>query len=207
MASETDICNLACSNIGEEANVQSISPPDSTVAAEKCAQFYPMARDELLETHAWTFNTAYANLTQAGTNPLVGTWSYAYALPTACIRALAVYLPGAVDGADSEDFMVAVQDNGDPVLYTNAAQAVLKYSIRVLATGRFSPTFNIALARRLSIFLAGALIKGKASAAVIASQTQLFLMEFTTAKATNAAQQQSVKAAERRRPPHMTARF
>jgi hypothetical protein len=74
VASEVDICNLALAHIGDGANVRSITPPDETVQAEKCAIFYPIARDIALESHGWSFAVQRAELNQLVTNP-VDSWS------------------------------------------------------------------------------------------------------------------------------------
>lgn len=199
MATEVDICNLSLSNISEEANVQSISPPDASVAAEKCAQFYPIARDFLLEAHTWSFNTKRKLLALLSTNPTV-TWSYGYSLPSDCIRPVAVYPYGVADDTESEDFVVETQENGDAVLYTNVEQAELKYQIRVTATIRFTPMFVTTLSWLLSSYLAGAVIKGRAGAAVAKQAFERFVGEFGMASASNAGASQLRNAMKDRRP-------
>lgn len=199
MASEVDISNLALSNIAEEANVQSISPPDASVAAEKCAQFYPIARDALLEMHAWSFNTVRAVLATLGTNPST-VWQYAYSLPTGCIKPLAVYAYGASDDTASEDFVVEAQANGEAVLYTNIEQAELKYQIRVTNTSRFTPLFIVALTWLLASYLAGAIIKGKTGAAVVRNAFEQFGIQFNLASNSNANTAQLANAMKDRKP-------
>src|SRR5687767_8634483 len=93
MSSEVDIANLALSHLGDEANVVAIDPPDGTVQASHCGRFYPIARDLLLEMHPWTFATRRATLAEV-TNPVEDDWTYAYTLPTGCIRPLSALLPG-----------------------------------------------------------------------------------------------------------------
>jgi hypothetical protein len=106
--SDVTICNLALSHLGDTAQVMSIAPPDSSVQAQLCARFYPIARNALLEMAAWGFATLRVALAQV-TNPTLaiaqaadpsatcGTWKYAYALPAAMINALAVIPADAVD--------------------------------------------------------------------------------------------------------------
>lgn len=55
MASEVEISNLALSRIGDSATVSSINPPEGSAQAEHCQRFYPIARNSLLEMHAWSF--------------------------------------------------------------------------------------------------------------------------------------------------------
>jgi hypothetical protein len=99
--SEVTICNLALSHLGDTAAVQSIRPPDSSVQAQLCAQFYWVARNALLEMAAWGFATRRTLLAalQPQTSDgfaldangcLVGPWRYMYALPSGVINALAV---------------------------------------------------------------------------------------------------------------------
>ena len=60
--SEVTICNLALSHLGDTAQVTSIKPPDGSVQAQLCANFYYQARNALLEMHAWGFATRRAVL-------------------------------------------------------------------------------------------------------------------------------------------------
>lgn len=101
--SEVTICNLALSHLGDTAAVASISPPDSSVQAQLCARFYPMALNALLEMASWGFATRRVALAEV-TNPTVntitlpdgsaltscGTWRFAYALPNAVVNVLGV---------------------------------------------------------------------------------------------------------------------
>ena len=60
MSSEVAICNLALAHLGDSATVASIDPPEGSAQSEHCARFYPIARDALLEMHAWKFATRRA---------------------------------------------------------------------------------------------------------------------------------------------------
>lgn len=204
MASEVEICNLSLSNIGEEANIQSIAPPDASVAAEKCAQFYPIARDELQAAHAWSFNTGRQVLATT-TNPST-MWQFAYSLPTDCLKPLAVYPYGASDDTQSEDFVVESAADGSPIVYTNTQLAELKYQRRVVTTVRFTPQFVVVLARKLSVFLAGAIIKGRAGTAVANEQARIFVGEWAVATASDANASQLIQARTQRIPSHLAVR-
>lgn len=153
MASVVDICNLALSHLGDSATVSSIDPPEGSAQAEHCARFYPTARDVVLEAHDWTFATRRVALAQSGTPP--SAWAYAYALPASCIRVLAVLDPAATSDQDTQDF---VEEGG--YLYTNQADAVVKYTTRVTDTTKFSPSFTEALAWLLASYLTGPVLKG-----------------------------------------------
>lgn len=62
--SEVTICNLALSHLGDTATVVSIKPPDASVQAQLCARFYYVARNSLLEMHAWSFATRRVKLAE-----------------------------------------------------------------------------------------------------------------------------------------------
>ena len=62
MASEVDICNMALAHFGQDASIDAIDPPDGSAEAEHASRFYPMARDALLERHAWPFAVRFATL-------------------------------------------------------------------------------------------------------------------------------------------------
>lgn len=88
MPSKIDICNLALAHLGDEATYSSIAPPEGSAQAEHCARFYPVARDALLEAHAWTFATTRARSRRRRTRP--AGWLYAYARPNESMCLLAV---------------------------------------------------------------------------------------------------------------------
>jgi hypothetical protein len=178
MASDVDICNTGLSHLGARAQIAAISPPDGSVEAGYCARFYPIARQELIEAHNWSFvktRVALAELTNDST-----IWAYAYALPADCITPLRVLqlryltwsalpLPISLYVSDydlirydqlfsergSSDFEIE-----DGVLRTNEPDAVLLYKRDVTDTSKYSPTFVSAFGMLLASYLAGPIIKG-----------------------------------------------
>ena len=98
MSSEVDICNLALSRLGDDASVASINPPEGSSQAEHCAQFYPIARNSMLQGHDWNFATRRETLALlSGVDTF--NWSYAYARPANSLRILTV-LPAASSPED-----------------------------------------------------------------------------------------------------------
>lgn len=153
MASVAGICNLAFSHFGQNANIISIDPPDDSVEAQLCSQFYPIARDEMLELHAWDFASKRATL-----SPLVSTredFVYAYALPGDCLKPRKVLPEGYASDSESEVF--ELEDN---ILYTDVPTvATLVYTYKLTSTARFTPLFTSALSLRLASYLAGPILK------------------------------------------------
>lgn len=153
MASIAGICNLAFSHFGHDANIVSIAPPDDSVEAHLCEQFYPMARDELLAEHAWTFATK--RVTLAALVSAREDFAYAYALPADCVRTRKVLPEGYASDSESEVFEL---ENG--VVYTDVPSvATLVYTYRNVASGSYSPQFTVALSLLLASYLAGPVVK------------------------------------------------
>lgn len=182
MASEVVICNLALARLGDEATVTSIDPPEGSVQAHHCAHFYPLARDSILELHDWRFATRRAALAPLATP--VGDWAFAYSVPPVMVRALEVLAP---DGP--QPYALESGDDGEPVLLTDAADAVLRYTTRELDPMRFPPLFTDALAALLASHLAGPVIKGDAGKTEAKAQLQHFQLLLSRAKVSDANQQ------------------
>ena len=188
MASEIDISNLALAHLGDNATVASLYPPEGSAQAEHCARFYPIARDSLLEMHAWGFATRRAQLAQV-TNTWP-EWDYAYAQPADALNIIAVLPPDASDDystrlsptdtpgyyANNSPVMAAgryvpqpfnceIDANGAEIIYTDQEQAVLRYTARVTDPSKFSPLFVNTLSWHLASMLAGPIIKGDQGAA------------------------------------------
>lgn len=153
MASVVNICNLALSHFGQDASISAIDPPDGSAEADHCAQFYPIARDEMLEAHPWTWASKRATLAEL-TNDR-DDWGYRYALPADCLKPRRVLPDGY--GAD--------QDDGTPYqvegtsLYSDEPLATLVYTFNQTDTTKFSPLFIVALSLRLGAYIVGPVLK------------------------------------------------
>ncbi|HSV48362.1 MAG TPA: hypothetical protein VLJ58_21415 [Ramlibacter sp.] len=212
MSSDIDICNLALSHLGDEAEVIAIDPPDGTIQASHCGRFYPFARGVLLEMFPWTFATKRIALAELDTNPVEDDWGFAYTLPSTCIRPLSSLYPGQPErllGTDSDlgsfPYVIEAGADGEPVMYTNVETAVLRYIDLITDTAKYTPGFTVALSRLLASYLAGPILKGKVGAAMAQNQLKLFEIEFRKAAAANANAGRR-NAYEQRVPPHVAAR-
>lgn len=186
MASEVDICNLALARLGDNATVASIDPPEGSAQAEHCARFYPMARDSLLEMHAWKFATRRVLLAQLTTD--TWNWSFAYAEPTGVLKLLAVLPASASSDADTQEYEAETDGNGTPIILTDQEGASLRYVAHVTDTTVFSPLFVDALAWLLASYLAGPVLKGDAGAAMAKACLQSFMLALSNAKVSDANQ-------------------
>lgn len=197
MASEVDISNLALSHLGERASVVSINPPEGSSFAPLCQIWFPVARRFALSIHDWNFATRRAEATLLTEVPLMG-WAHAYAKPANSLTVFAVLPPGA-DGdvfssqlnkyaatslqgfiepyaavAESpQDFIMETLDDGSEVIYTNQADALMRFTVDVTDTGRFTPLFDLTLSHILASYLAGPILKGDVGRAESKAQLQM----------------------------------
>lgn len=177
MASEVDVCNLALGNLGDNATVASLDPPEGSAQAEHCARFYPIARDSLLELHTWGFSTTRTTLSLLTSG--WPEWTYCYAQPADALNLIAVLPPESDDDYSGQygvttanvpltgggqyvpqPYSAESLDDGTLVIYTDQENAVLRYTQRVTDTTKFSPLFITTLSWHLASMLAGPLIKG-----------------------------------------------
>lgn len=200
MASIIQICNMALSHIGAGPLISSISPPDGSVEAGYCATFYDLARTELLEPGNWSFSLKRAELAEL-TNAS-DAWTYAYALPSDCLRALRVITPtiGVTVFTQDEvslqpdDRQGAAFDIEGTTLYSNEPEAVLLYARDVTDSARFTASFTSALSYLLASYLAGPIVKGNEGARLGDSlrQRAMAIADLSMAAAANASSNEAV---------------
>ena len=186
MASEVDICNLALARLGDNATVASIDPPEGSAQAEHCARFYAVARDSLLEMHAWKFATRRVLLAKLTVESW--DWAFAYAEPTGALKLLGVLSATASNDDETQPYEAESAANGAAIILTNQEDASLRFVARVTDTIKFSPLFVDALAWLLASYLAGPVLKGDAGAAMAKTCLQSFMLAFSNAKVSDANQ-------------------
>lgn len=213
MASEVSICNLALANLGDTAIVSSITPPDGSAQAQHCSRFYPIARNALLEMATWGFATKRTTLALLENDS--AQWLYAYGVPAQTLNLIAVIPPDAPDDYSAElsgqvrcvpgqafndhtaDYYVPqpyaseIRDDGQQVIRTNVENAVLRHTILLTDTTKFTPLFVVALGYLLSSMLAGPLMKGEAGATESKRCLAMFQAFEAQAEASDANQQKT----------------
>ncbi len=153
MSSKVDICNLALSHFGQDANIASIDPPDGSVEADHCARFYPIALREMLEAFDWTFARKRATLAEL-TNDRED-FAYKYALPADCVIARRVLPDGYSDDlTDGADYQIE-----GSFLYTDEANATLVYTRNLTDTTKFSGLFVAGFSMKLAAYVVGPITK------------------------------------------------
>ncbi len=164
--SEVDVCNIALANLGEQARVTSIDPSDGSREADLCAQFFDLARDQLLEKHAWDFALRSVTLTKRSTSPRVD-WKCAYDYPDDVISVLSVvrsdvdYNYKTMGNTGQQPYSVELDANGVRMLLTDEEDAMLLYVAKVTDSTQWSSLFIRALSWQLACHLAGPVLKGE----------------------------------------------
>lgn len=189
MTAPVTIGNMALSILGDEATITSFDPPEGSVQAARVAQFYDIARDEALNYFPWGFAQRSGDLTLRS-DSFVG-WTYAYDLPSNCLKMLAVmpqnaqdrYSVGYLSGLNlyslSHDgilaqptpigyashqpqaFEIRSTSTGATVVLTDLAEAEGVWVYRNEDSSKYSPLFINALATLLASKIAGSIIRGK----------------------------------------------
>lgn len=188
MSSEVDICNTALSNLGSAVQITSITPPDGTREADLCARFYPIARRAMYTAdYNWSWTIRRDALVLL-TGEDVSNWEFAYAVPNNMVRVCAVLPEGYTADTQRVAYSVEASSTGSRIIRTNTADAQIKYTIDATSPGRFSQSFNNALARRLTSYLAGPIIKGLPGAKSSIEHLKIFQAEWAMAVADDANQ-------------------
>ena len=87
MASTVDICNSALNLLGA-STISALT--DDSKNARLCNQRYEPIRNRVFRSHAWNCLHKRVQLAQNSTAPVV-EYSYAYALPSDCLRVLKIH--------------------------------------------------------------------------------------------------------------------
>ncbi|MEZ0575446.1 hypothetical protein [Halodesulfovibrio aestuarii] len=138
MKSVISICNKGLQYVGGSPIV---SLEENTRGAELCNQLYAEVRDELLESHHWSFATRYVRLPKLPESPPF-YFACAYQLPADCI--------GVRQLQDSKPFEVVE----GRVLYTDSTPAKAIITVRVTDPALYPALFVEVMARKLAAELA-----------------------------------------------------
>ena len=87
MASVVDICNSGLNLLGA-STISALT--DDSKNARLCNQRYESVRDRVFRSHSWNCLTKRVQLAQDSTAPVI-EYTYAYTLPTDCLRVLKVH--------------------------------------------------------------------------------------------------------------------
>ena len=165
MASVIDICNIALSRLGDEANISNIDPPEGGDHAEQCARWYPLSRDKALAAFPWTFATRTVALAPLATKPI--GHDYAFKIPNGCLKVIDAFDPTLVSvpkydrsvydyAQKASDFEWSIElVDGTRCVVTDAETVAIRYVMQQTDTTMYPPSFTDALCWLLASDLAG----------------------------------------------------
>ena len=145
MASVVDICNSALNLLGA-STISALT--DDSKNARLCNQRYEPVRNRIFRSHAWNCLTKRVQLAQDSTVPVV-EYSYAYTLPSDCLRVLKIHT-GATDSIASD---IEYQVEGRKIK-TNEGTVYLVYIALVSDPNEFDVYLQEALAAGLAADIA-----------------------------------------------------
>jgi hypothetical protein len=175
MASALQIAQLALSYFADKARITSIDPSDGSFQADKCEQFYPIARQTILEEHPWSF-AVYREAGALSGTAAPSSWTYRYVWPSNCLRLLAVLSEDSADGDDSQPYDIEIIDDGTRTILTDTENADLRWIRDITDTTKYSPSFVVALSYLLSSMMCGPITKNdKKADALLLKYNDVFL--------------------------------
>ena len=140
---DTKICNLALSRIGEQPIM---SMQDNSAPARACLLWYEPVRDEVLRAHRWNFAKKGATLNELSTEPAF-SWTHQYQLPADCLRVW--QLNGWEEWQEPRQWEIEGR-----LLLTNQEVAEIKYVYRNESEHEYDALFVAAFACKLAAAIA-----------------------------------------------------
>lgn len=152
MASETEIANLALGHLGIGKEIADLDTERSSEAAA-CRRFYDISRDATLRDFSWPFATKFDDLALIEEDPTT-EWAYAYVYPPDCLMIRRILSGTRNDTRQSRvPYKIAQGDSG-LVVYTDAEDAVLEYTVKAEDPTIYPADFKMAMAFRLAVYIA-----------------------------------------------------
>lgn len=156
--SETSICNMALSHIGQGEEITNLTT-EKSAAASACRRFFDVARDATLIDFQWNFARSFQTLSLIEESPN-DEWDYSYTYPTDCLfirRVLSGYRQDTE--ATRIPFMISSNDAGR-IIYTDQSSAEIEFTKKITDTNMFPINFQLALSYRLAILITPRLSAG-----------------------------------------------
>lgn len=224
MATEVDICNLALSLLGEEANVVSVNPSDGSENAGLCNRWLPMAKRRLFEEADWSFAQRRAKLSElSNIDAQIYGAKKAYAFPSDGLRIIRLYelLQEPQDGdfsIDPEDARRFVQEvspsewrveynpaNSNRMIITNVEKAVAHYTAYIDSVALYPAYFTEPLVVLLASYLVGPVKRQSTASTEATNLMKQYQAVLSTAKTIDA--QAMVQKKTERFPSKISSRW
>lgn len=165
--SKVVIGNMALSNLGAKANIESFT--ENSAEARAINLWYNQSRQEILEQHDWSFAMRRLTLTSHSDVPPDGVWAYRYQYPNDCLRARELVNTTTVHEAivrgvpvsyvqpDAIPYSIEISTDGTLSILTDLSNAILRYTFDQENPTLYPRRFTRALAYLLSYHIAIAL--------------------------------------------------
>ena len=213
MANAVDICNLALSQLGERGEIVALDPPDGSIYAAECSNYYPIALRKLLEEYDWSFMQTRARLNKLASfdSELYG-YKNAYALPSDCVRVVRVseanekqtMCPLATELPRNYEIQYS-KTTGSRILLTNVNNAIIEYTLYRDVPALFPTYFIEALVLGLAVYLVGPVKRSDPASTMAQNLRQSY--EQTLSKAKTADAQNAVRQHFKYIPSQIRARY
>lgn len=185
MATDVDICNMALSFLGEAATLSSIEPPEGSTHADTCARFYPIALQDMLATHPWSFAIKRQELAELTDEPITVRDEKYFQLPSDCLNVIQLVTE---DGVVVPRYSIEKGERGR-VLVAAIESGWVRYVTANVEESAFPPKFTLALAHRLASLMAGTCVPGATGAEMGNNQLKLYMEFLGQAQVADAQQQ------------------
>jgi len=158
--SKTTICNIALANLRQGERLSNFDSDTSGFGID-CRLFYPLMLQELLEEFEWPLQERYIDLQLIILNPNI-QWKHEYLFPVDCAAAIEIVNKTRVLYPHNKPpYLVAHNDTGQKVIWTDKVDAVLKYTAIYENENQYSAVFIDALAWKIAWRLVPTLTKSQ----------------------------------------------
>lgn len=158
---KTDIANLALGHLGVSFTVSDLDADDSN-QAKVIRRYFNTSLETILSKYEWGFSTAIAPLNKVEDCPQEGLYAVSYRCPVDCLKVLKI---GTQQGLriteDYDDERIKFEeafDDAGTLIYTDLAQAYVKYAKRVDDGIDFPNHVGRAIAAQLAMDIAPSII-------------------------------------------------
>lgn len=146
------MCNLALSHDGVSKEIANVETENSANAAA-CRRFFEPARDETFRDFNWPFAKKFVTLGLVESDPNTD-WAYSYRYPSDCMRIRKILSGIRNDSRQSRVVYERASDDSGGLIFTDEANAVLKYTKKVTDVGLFTPDYIMMFSLLLASYIA-----------------------------------------------------
>ena len=187
MASNTEIANMALSDLGNGKEIANLEN-EKSAEASVMRRFYTPALETTQRDFPWPFTTKFATLALVEEDPTT-EWAFSYRYPSDCLKLRRILSGTRNDTRASRTPYKIGSDEQGILIYTDQPDAEIEYTKRETDEGRFPADFTLAFAHRLAMYAAPR-ICGEDPFKMGEKAARLYFFEIATAKATSVNEQQ-----------------